>query len=62
MPGYDAKVERAVVVRVHASDWNCPQHITPRYTAADLAASLAPLHQELARLRAENADLRGHLR
>ena len=43
---------------MHAYDWNCPQHIAPRYSAAELAPALAPLHEELARLRAENADLR----
>lgn len=34
-PGYPARVERAVLIAVHAYDWNCPQHITPRYTAAE---------------------------
>jgi hypothetical protein len=58
VPGHDARVERAVVVRVHAYDWNCPQHITPRYSAAELAPALEPLHEELARLRAENDELR----
>lgn len=30
MPGYPAKIERALVIGVVATDWNCPQHITPR--------------------------------
>ncbi len=38
---YDAKVERAVLFHVEAFDWNCPQHITPRYTLEELK-SLAP--------------------
>src|SRR6266403_6372826 len=29
MPGYPAKIERAFVIRVVATDWNCPQHIKP---------------------------------
>lgn len=29
---YGASVERAVVLDVVAFDWNCPQHITQRYT------------------------------
>ena len=29
MPGYDAVVQRAVVVTVEAYDWNCQQHIRP---------------------------------
>lgn len=53
--GYRAKVERAVIVTVAAFDWNCQQHITPRYSAEELREVLAPLHEELARLRA-----RGH--
>lgn len=32
VPRYRAIVERAVIVHVEAFDWNCPQHITPRYT------------------------------
>jgi uncharacterized protein len=37
-PAYRAHVERAVVIAVEAFDWNCPQHITPRYTEAEFAA------------------------
>ena len=33
---YDSRVERAIVFRIEGFDWNCPQHITPRYTAAEL--------------------------
>lgn len=38
LPGYDARIERVAVVEVAAFDWNCSQHITPRFTAAELAA------------------------
>ena len=31
-PGYKAVIERVFVIRVEAFDWNCPQHITPRFT------------------------------
>lgn len=37
MSGYDAVVERVFVLNVQAYDWNCPQHITPRYTAEEIA-------------------------
>jgi hypothetical protein len=30
-------VEALVLVRVEAFDWNCPQHITPRYTVEEIA-------------------------
>lgn len=52
---HDAVVEGAVIVSVEAYDWNCPQHITPRFTAAELELALAPIREELAALRAENA-------
>ena len=29
---YRAQVERGFVIHIEAFDWNCPQHITPRYT------------------------------
>ncbi|OBG77543.1 MULTISPECIES: pyridoxamine 5'-phosphate oxidase family protein [unclassified Mycobacterium] len=57
-PDYEAAVERAVVIDVEASDWNCPQHITPRYSAADLEPALAALRDQLAALQAENASIR----
>jgi hypothetical protein len=41
-PAYEAPVERGILVDVEAFDWNCPQHITPRYTAAELGAVLPP--------------------
>ncbi len=41
MPGYPARLERAVVIAVEAFDWNCPQHITPRFTAEEFAARSA---------------------
>jgi hypothetical protein len=60
-PGQTGKVERLITVDVHSYDWNCPQHITPRYTEAELADALAPVRDELARLRAENQALREQL-
>ena len=55
---YDAKIERAVIVHVEAFDWNCPQHITPRFTAAEIEPAVAALRSEVEALRAENAALR----
>ncbi|WP_263381456.1 pyridoxamine 5'-phosphate oxidase family protein [Granulicella arctica] len=53
-----AVVERAILIHVEAFDWNCPQHITPRYTAEELEPVLRPLRERLAKLEAENAALR----
>lgn len=52
VPGYTATVERAVVIGVEAWDWNCPQHITQRFTVAEVQAVVAPLQAEIERLRA----------
>lgn len=55
MPGYRARVERGVVLAVEAYDWNCPQHITPRFTESEIAAVTAPLRDEIAQLQAQLA-------
>ena len=47
VPGYRAIVEQAFVVTVVAFDWNCPQHITPRYSEAELDEVLAPIRARL---------------
>ena len=54
-PGYRAKVERAVVIRVEAFDWNCPQHITPRFSETELEPVVEPLR---ARIRELEEQLR----
>lgn len=58
VPGDPSVVERAVLITVDAFDWNCPQHITPRYSAAELEPRLGALHAEIAALKAENAEIR----
>lgn len=52
---YRARVERAVVIAIEAFDWNCPQHITPRFTEAEIAAGNQALHGEIAQLRQQLA-------
>lgn len=54
-------IERAILIHVEAFDWNCPQHITPRYTLEELEPSIALLRERLATLEAENAALRAKL-
>lgn len=36
-PDFRARVERGIVIRIEAFDWNCPKFITPRFTEAELA-------------------------
>ena len=54
-------IERVILIHVEAFDWNCPQHITPRYTMEELQEVLAPVRDKLATLEAENAALRDKL-
>jgi predicted pyridoxine 5'-phosphate oxidase superfamily flavin-nucleotide-binding protein len=35
LPDYKARIERVVIIDVEAFDWNCPQHITRRYTESE---------------------------
>jgi predicted pyridoxine 5'-phosphate oxidase superfamily flavin-nucleotide-binding protein len=61
MPGYPAKLERIFRLRLTTFDWNCPQHITPRFTEHEVRDSVQPLQDRVALLETENAELRGRL-
>lgn len=56
--GYRATPERAMFIDVIGWEWNCSQHITPRFTEAEIAAVIRPMAAELNQLRAEIAALR----
>ena len=57
--GYRARVEQEMRVDVSAYDWNCQQHITPRFSAEELAPLLEPMRTRISELEAENQRLRG---
>lgn len=59
--GAQSRAERAAIIRVEALDWNCPSHITPRYTESELRPHLNALGQQLAELKAENERLKQQL-
>ncbi len=48
--GYDAVVEHAVLLHVAGFDWNCPQHITPRFTLEEVEQAVTPLRERVAEL------------
>ncbi len=50
MPDYPARIERALVITIEGYDWNCPQHITPRFTEDEIEKGVAPLREEIERL------------
>lgn len=58
---YKATVERVFVIHVEGFDWNCPQHITPRYTAEEIRAAVQPIEERLQKLEKENTKLRQEL-
>jgi len=58
VPGYKAKLERIFRVRLEAFDWNCPQHITPRFTEEQVTEAVRPLREKLEALQAEVDALR----
>jgi predicted pyridoxine 5'-phosphate oxidase superfamily flavin-nucleotide-binding protein len=60
-PGYEAVIERVYVIHVEASDWNCSQHINPRFTGEQIRLALAPVEKELQVLRQENERLQAEL-
>ncbi len=50
---YKFKPERMMLFQIEAYDWNCPQHITPRYTAEEIEAAFAGQRNHIAKLEAE---------
>jgi hypothetical protein len=57
-PGYRGKAERVFLLHLDAFDWNCPQHITQRFDAPDVAQAIGSLQQRIAELETENKALR----
>jgi hypothetical protein len=49
------------VIRVETFDWNCPQHITPRFTADEIKDALAPMERRVRELEQDNERLRKEL-
>ncbi len=50
--GTDAEeeIEHLVTVEIEAFDWNCPRHITQRYTHEQVAVLMAPLQSRIEQL------------
>lgn len=54
---YNGRPEQAIVFEITAWDINCPQHITPRFSEAEVAEIVAPLKRRIAELEAKlNGD------
>ncbi len=57
--GYEAVPEQAMVFEIEAWDVNCPQHITRRFTEAEMAPVIEQLQARIGELETEVAALRG---
>jgi uncharacterized protein len=57
-PADKSVIERVFMIRIEAFDWNCPQHITPRFTTEQVREVLAPIERRLEELELENKKLR----
>ncbi len=55
-PGYRARAERGFLIRIEGFDWNCPQHITERFTLDEVRSMTATLTSRIAELEAELAS------
>jgi len=53
LPEYRTGVERGIVIKVEGLDWNCPQHITPRYTETEVMRIVDTLTKRVSELEAE---------
>ena len=62
MPGYKAIIERVFIIHVEAYDWNCPQHITPRYTAEEIQHAVHDVEEKLRAVETENEELRQEIK
>lgn len=59
--GYKHKPERMIVLEIAAYDWNCPQHITPRYTAEEVETAFASQRRRIADLEQDNKRMEAEL-
>ena len=59
--GYRARPQRVILFTIEAWDINCSQHITPRFTQDEVIGATEVLQQRMAKLEAENEELRAKL-
>ncbi|GEC77814.1 pyridoxamine 5'-phosphate oxidase family protein [Flavobacterium aquatile] len=55
---YKFRPERMIVFNIKAYDWNCPQHIIPRFTAAEIEEAFAPQKKYITDLENQIKDLK----
>lgn len=58
---YQFRPERMMLFHIEAYDWNCPQHITPRFTVEEIQIAFKPQLDFISKLEAENKILKDKL-
>lgn len=61
LTAYKFRPERMMLLDIEAYDWNCPQHITPRYTVEEIEAAFGSQREYMAKLEAEVKELKAKL-
>lgn len=59
---YQFKPERMMVFNIEAYDWNCPQHIVPRYTVDEIEQAFAPQRDRVVQLEGEIKELKKRIK
>lgn len=59
---YEFRPERMMVLHVEAYDWNCPQHITPRYTLEDIKEIFDSQVEYITEIEAEIKTLKAKIK
>lgn len=59
---YKFRPERMMVFNIEAYDWNCPQHITPRYTVEEIKESFESQYSYINSLEEEIKILKSKLK
>lgn len=55
---YQYRPERMMIFHIEAYDWNCPQHIVPRFTIDEIQKALQPQLNKIEQLEKENLLLK----
>ena len=59
---YLFRPERMMLFHIEAFDWNCPQHIIPRFTVEEIQIAFEPQLQYISKLETEVENLKNRLK
>jgi hypothetical protein len=59
---YKFKPDRMMVLKIEAYDWNCPQHIIPRYSAEEIEQAFTSQRNRMVQLEEEVKALKARIK